>query len=329
MLQDRFGRRITYLRISVTDRCNLRCVYCMPAEGITWQPHEAILRYEEIAQVVEAAARGGVSDVRITGGEPLVRGNLAALVAMLARIPGIEDISLTTNGILLENQVDALAAAGLKRINVSLDTLDAGKFQRITRGGSLDSVLAGIQAAEAAGLALIKINTVVMKGVNDDELEALAQLSLTRPWHIRFIEMMPVNNQQFWGSDFPDPAEMYYPIDRMLARLGKLGLQPANGRYPGSGPARMYRLPGASGLIGFISPIGHAFCDGCNRIRLTADGSLRPCLLSDTEVNIRDALRSGEDLMPYLQKAVDLKPVGHQLDHQVHPVNRCMMQIGG
>ncbi len=329
MLRDRFGRQITYLRISITDRCNFRCVYCMPAEGIGWQPHEAILRYEEIAQVVEAAARGGVREVRITGGEPLVRGGLSSLVGMISKIPGIDDISLTTNGMLLERQLPELAAAGLKRINVSLDTLDQEKFNRITRGGSLETVLGGIHAAEAAGLTPIKVNAVVMRGVNDDELEDLARLSLAHPWHIRFIEMMPVNNQQSWGEGFPTPAEVYYPIQAMLPRLEKLGLQPVEEGLIGSGPAKMYRLPDAPGYIGFISPLGESFCEGCNRLRLTADGSLRPCLLSDLEVNLREPLRRGEDLMPYLQQAIDIKPLGHEMNTRVHPVNRCMMQIGG
>ena len=328
MLIDPFGRPVTYLRISVTDRCNLRCVYCMPPEGVAWQPHENILRYEEIMEVVRAATEHGVREFRLTGGEPLVRKDLADLVRLMAETPGVEDISLTTNGLLLENQIEALADAGLKRINVSLDTLDPEKFSRITRGGSLEKVLRGLEKAEAVGIQPIKLNVVMMRSVNEDELVTLAQLSLKRPWQIRFIEMMPVNNQQPWGDGFPKPADAYFSINEVMRLLEPLHLQPENGGI-GNGPAREYRLGGALGKIGFISPVGEQFCDRCNRLRLTADGNLRPCLLTDVEIPVALALRRGEPVWPLIQQAVLLKPSGHDLNEQIHPYQRCMIQIGG
>src|SRR5512135_400292 len=199
MLLDPFGRQITYLRISVTDRCNLRCVYCMPPEGVVWRPHETILRFEEILRIVEAAAQEGVREVRLTGGEPLIRQGVPDLVRMLAGVPGIQDISLTTNGLLLEKLAAPLAEAGLKRINLSLDTLNPEKFARITRGGSFEKVWRGLEAADAAGLAPLKINAVALKGVNDGELLDLARLTLDHPWQVRFIELMPIKNQASWG----------------------------------------------------------------------------------------------------------------------------------
>jgi cyclic pyranopterin phosphate synthase len=328
MLVDRFGRRITYLRVSVTDRCNLRCVYCMPVEGVSWQAHDSILRYEEIAQIVRLAAENGVREIRLTGGEPLIRKNLADLVAMISAIPGIEDISLTTNGLLLGDQVQRLVDAGLKRINVSLDTLQPEKFSRITRGGNLERVWQGLESAHAAGLAPIKLNVVAMRGINDGELPALARLSLQYPWHVRFIEIMPVKNQQSWGSEFPPPEDTYLSIQEMLKILGPSGLVKVENGI-GSGPAHEYRLPGAPGRIGFISPLGEQFCEACNRLRLTADGNLRPCLLHDIEVPIREALRRGEDLLPYFAQALASKPLSHELNADNRPTGRCMMQIGG
>ena len=328
MLTDRFGRQITYLRISVTDRCNLRCVYCMPAEGLQPLPHHEIMRYEEIAEVVRVAAENGVREVRLTGGEPLVRKNLVDLVRMIAATPGIEDVSLTTNGLLLESMAAPLAEAGLRRVNVSLDTLQAEKYARITRGGSFERAWRGLEAAEAAGLTPIKLNVVAMHGVNDDELEAMARLSLDHPWHIRFIELMPVNNQTQWGENFPAPQDTYLSIQEMLTRLEPLGLQPEHADI-GSGPAQEYRLRGAVGKIGFISPLGESFCGGCNRLRLTSDGNLRPCLLCDIELALLPALRAGEPILPILQQAVDAKPVGHQLAQTRQKMNRCMLQIGG
>ncbi|GAP07350.1 MAG TPA: GTP 3',8-cyclase MoaA [Anaerolinea thermolimosa] len=328
MLMDSWGRQITYLRISVTDRCNLRCVYCMPPEGIQLQNHETILRYEEIASVVRVAAEHGVTEVRLTGGEPLTRPNLPALVGMLSVIQGIRDISLTTNGLLLERYALPLAEAGLKRINVSLDTLRPERFARITRGGSFETVWRGILAAEKAGLAPIKINVVAMRGVNDDELLDLARLALDHPWQVRFIEVMPVRNEASWGENLPNSEEAFLPIAEIKERLASLDLQPATGKT-GSGPAREYFLAGGPGRIGFISPISDHFCGECNRLRLTADGHLRPCLLSDLEIPILPALRRGEPVLPLLQQAVALKPESHELVQNHRPVTRCMLQIGG
>ncbi len=328
MLVDRYGRQVTYLRISVTDRCNLRCVYCMPPEGVEWQTPAHILRFEEIAQVVRLAAEFGIREIRLTGGEPLVRRDLPELVSLIAAIPGITDISLTTNGMLLLDQVERLAQAGLKRINVSLDTLDPATFMRITRGGSLERVWLGLEKAEALGLTPIKLNAVAMRGVNDAELPTLARLTLTHPWHVRFIEIMPVKNQAAWGPGFPTPEETFLSIAQIQQILAPLGLQPVENGI-GSGPAREYAIPGAPGRIGFISPLSERFCEHCNRLRLTADGSLRPCLLHDIEVPLREALRTGANLQPYFAQALELKPLEHQLNADISPTGRCMMQIGG
>lgn len=329
MLIDSWGRQITYLRISVTDRCNFRCVYCMPPEGLIWQPHEAIMRYEEIVEVAKAAAEQGVRQIRLTGGEPLVRADLPVLISMLAEIPGIDDISLTTNAMRLEKMAAELKGAGLTRVNVSLDTLTAEKFARITRGGSLERALNGIDAAEGAGLTPIKINVVAMRGVNDDEFLDLARLTLQHPWHIRFIELMPIGNQQPWGNGFPHPQEAFISIQEIFERLEPLGLVSQDDAI-GFGPAIEYRVPGGKGKIGFISPLSeHQFCKRCNRLRLTADGYLRPCLMSDLEVRILPQLRAGQPVLPLIQQAVNAKPEGHKLTSESAPEGRCMIQIGG
>lgn len=328
MLIDSFGRQITYLRISVTDRCNLRCVYCMPPDSVQWKTHEDILRYEEIAEIVREMAAEGVRAVRLTGGEPLVRPNLSELVRMLADIPGIEDISLTTNGMLLEQQAETLAKAGLKRINVSLDTMKPGLFQRITRMGSIERVMRGLEAAEKSGLTPIKLNMVVMRGINEDEVIPMARMSLTHPWHVRFIELMPLGNQTPWGDGFPLPETMYYSIAEIRRQLEPLGLEEAQEKS-GNGPAREYRLRGGQGRIGIIAALGEAFCGECNRLRLTADGFLRPCLMSANEINLKDALRAGQPVLPLIRQAVSVKPLGHELASRPAPEGRCMMQIGG
>lgn len=327
-LIDRFGRPITYLRISVTDRCNLRCVYCLPETGMKWLPRENQLSAEEIARVTETAAKVGVRRVRLTGGEPLVRADIVEIVARIASIPGIEEVSLTTNAMLLEMLARPLVKAGLTRVNVSLDTLDADKFKRITRGGNIDRLWRGIAAAEDAGLSPLKLNTVVVNGLNADELSALARLTIENPWHVRFIELMPVGNAQNWGEDFPALPDRYISVHEMQTRLSNFDLQPAT-TPTGNGPARTFRIPGALGTVGFISPLGEHFCQGCNRLRLTADGHLRPCLLLDGEVNVRDTLRTGLPLLPLLQQAVDAKPQGHELFLQHYPESRRMAQIGG
>ncbi len=327
-LKDQFGREIIYLRVSLTDRCNLRCVYCMPEEGVDYRHHEQIMRYEEIAEVIRVAADHGVRAVRLTGGEPLVRKDVPRLIEMIAGIPNIKDISMTTNAMLLEEMAAPLAAAGLNRVNISLDTLKPEKFNKITRFGNFEKVWRGILAAEKSGLAPIKLNTVVIRGINTDELVDLASLSLEHPWHIRFIELMPVNNQVPWGPGFPSPENAYYSIQEMKETLAPLKLEPVPTDI-GFGPAREFRIEGGVGTVGFISPLGEHFCHECNRLRLTADGNIRPCLLSDIEVPVLPALRAGEPVLPYLRKALDLKPGRHELAENHLPHQRCMLEIGG
>ncbi len=329
MFIDPFGRAITYLRISLTDRCNLRCVYCMPQEGLQWQPRASQLSSEEIARVVESAARGGVTRVRLTGGEPLVRPHILEIVRRIASIPNIEEVSLTTNALLLERLAQPLADAGLKRVNISLDSLDADKFRRITRGGELTRVWKGIAAAERARLAPLKLNTVVVRGLNADELPALARLTIENEWHIRFIEVMPIGNAQDWGKGFPAPSERYVSVHEMRDMLSTFNLRPETSPL-GNGPARTFRIPNALGTIGFISPLGEHFCQNCNRLRLTSDGRLRSCLVIPAEVSLRDAVRNGESLESFFQQAIAQKPEHHDMLVAVPAsAQRGMSQIGG
>ncbi len=329
MFIDPFGRAITYLRISVTDRCNLRCVYCMPKEGIHWQPRVDQLSVDEIVRVAGAAVRGGVKRIRLTGGEPLVHPHILEIVRRIASIPNIEEVTLTTNAMLLERLAQPLANAGLKRINISLDTLDPEKYRRITRGGKIDRVWSGIAAAERAHLAPLKLNTVIVRGLNADELPALARLTLEHDWHVRFIELMPIGNTQEWGEGFPTPDERYVSVQGMRAALSAFNLQPAS-QPQGSGPARTFRIPGALGTVGFISPLGEHFCESCNRLRLTSDGKLRSCLVVPNEVSLRGALRTGQPLEEYLHQAVSNKPARHDLQVAVSAGSqRGMSQIGG
>lgn len=326
---DPFGRAITYLRISLTDRCNLRCVYCMPQEGLQWQPRADQLSVEEIVRVVEAAASGGVTRVRLTGGEPLVHPQIVEIARCIASVRGIEEVSLTTNAMLLERLAQPLADAGLTRVNVSLDSLDADKFRRITRGGDLTRVWKGIAAAEHARLAPLKINTVVVRGLNADELPAFARLTLENDWHVRFIELMPIGNAQDWGEGFPASAERYVSVHEMRDRLSTFDLRPATSPQ-GNGPARTFRIPNALGDIGFISPLGEHFCQNCNRLRLTSDGKLRSCLVIPAEVSLRDAVRSGQPLEEFFQQALAQKPEHHDMLVAVPAgARRGMSQIGG
>jgi cyclic pyranopterin phosphate synthase len=324
---DNFNRPISYLRISITDRCNLRCVYCMPPEGVSWRLHHEILRYEEIKLIVRAAASLGISKVRLTGGEPLVRLGFVEFVRMLARIPGIDDLAMTTNGTLLAQYAAELAQAGLKRVNVSLDTLQHERFRQITRRGDLATVFEGIYAAREAGLVPLKLNTVVVRGLNDDEVVDFARLTLEGDWHVRFIEWMPLGTNTAWASDgYVSVGEVRRRIEDALGKL-----VPAKVRV-GNGPARYYRLSGAVGTIGFISPISEHFCYQCNRLRLTADGRLRPCLLSDYEIDLRTPLRQGADLAEIrelLIRSIRAKPDRHHLDESVSPRERAMSEIGG
>lgn len=334
-ISDAFHRPVNYLRISVTDRCNLRCIYCLPPEGVTLLPRDDILGYEEIAAFVRAASALGISKVRLTGGEPLIRADLPELVAMLAGIDTIDDISLTTNGVLLADNARELKRAGLKRVNVSLDSLKAERFAAITRYGKLDPVLRGIEKARETGLEPVKVNVVVMEGVNDDEVLDFARLSITEGWHVRFIELMP------FGGDNPPLAHStgrapspprFVPAQRIMRELEALGRLEPSLPPRGNGPARYYRFPGARGTIGFITPISDHFCFNCNRLRLTADGKLRPCLLSDLEVDVRQHLRRGtsmEELKEVIAGAVKSKPRQHQLARGRTAKGRTMSQVGG
>jgi cyclic pyranopterin phosphate synthase len=329
MFIDPFGRPITYLRISLTDRCNLRCVYCMPKEGLQWQPRADQLSVEEIVRVVTTAAQGGVRRVRLTGGEPLVHPQIVEIVRQIAATPNIDEVSLTTNAMLLERLAQPLADAGLGRVNVSLDSLDADKFRRITRGGDLHRVWKGIAAAERVHLAPIKLNTVIVRGLNDDEIPALAQLTMEHTWHVRFIEVMPIGNVQDWGKGFPDPDKRYVSVQEMKAQLGTWDLRPETSPIS-NGPARTYRIPDALGTIGFISPLGEHFCQNCNRLRLTSDGKLRSCLVIPAEVSLRDAVRQGESLEAYFERAIAQKPEHHDLQIAMPAGSqRGMSQIGG
>ena len=322
-LSDSFQRPINYLRISVTDRCNLRCTYCMPEHGITLLTHSEILRYEEIQAVAQAAAALGINKLRLTGGEPLVRSGLPHLVAMLSQIEGIDDIALTTNGVLLRRYAAQLRQAGLRRVNVSLDTLKRDRFHRITRDYKLGEVLDGIETAKAVGLDPVKVNMVVMRGINDDEVLDFARLTLKDGWHVRFIEPMPFGTGD--GSSFIPTSE----IQERLLSLGPL--EPCLHSH-GNGPAKYFRFPGAQGTVGFITPLSEHFCFNCNRLRLTVDGKLRPCLLSDEEVDLKTHLRRGasrEELKGLIVQAVAAKPERHHLSEGVLPKGRAMCQVGG
>lgn len=326
---DPFGRAITYLRISLTDRCNLRCVYCMPHDGVQLQARADQLSVDEIVRVVETAAQNGVKHIRLTGGEPLVHPQIVGIVRRIASLQNIEEVSLTTNAMLLERLAQPLADAGLMRVNISLDTLNRDRFKQITRGGEINRVWRGIAAAEQAGLSPIKLNTVIVNGVNADELPALAWLTINNAWHIRFIEVMPIGNAQEWGEGFPAPSERYVSVQEMHKRLATFDLEPATGPN-GNGPARTFRIPGALGTVGFISPLGEHFCENCNRLRLTSDGKLRSCLVIPNEVALREAVRAGKPLDPYFKQAILNKPQHHNmLAAMPADSQRGMSQIGG
>jgi cyclic pyranopterin phosphate synthase len=333
-LVDPFQRSITYLRISLTDRCNLRCVYCMPEAGIKFVPRHEILTLEEIARVVRIAGGMGLRRVRLTGGEPLVRSGITQLVRWIAETPGIEDISLTTNGMVLAAYAEELARAGLNRVNVSLDTLRPDRFREITRHGDLAAVHEGIAAARDAGLSPIKINVVVMREVNDDEVTDIARTTLEEDWEVRFIELMPFMDEQETCIKDTSLVLGFVPTQEVRRQVeAALGpLEPAATKT-GGGPAQYFRLPGAKGLIGFISPLTeHQFCANCNRMRLTAEGQIRPCLLTDHEVDLKETLRSGgsdDDLRARILLALETKPDAHHLWDGNRPKWRKMIQIGG
>jgi cyclic pyranopterin phosphate synthase len=324
---DDFGRAINYLRVSVTDRCNLRCVYCMPPEGVEKQTHSEILRYEELLLIIRAAAELGICKVRLTGGEPLARLGLTDFVRMVAATPGIDDLSMTTNGTLLAQHAAELADAGLQRVNISLDTLREERFAQITRRDRLGDVWAGMAAAQAAGLTPIKLNMVVIRGLNDDEVADFARRTVTDGWHVRYIELMPIGANVDWASNGTVPIPEIR--SRIEAEVGPL--RPIHGPA-GNGPARYYQLPGAEGTVGFIAALSDHFCRTCNRLRLTADGRLRPCLMSDEEIDLREALRAGagvETIQALLAQAIRRKPERHHLNEARSPRDRTMAEIGG
>lgn len=326
-MRDGFGRRVEYLRISVTDKCNLRCVYCMPAAGLPWLGRAEILSYEEIGRVVETMARLGLRRVRLTGGEPLVRRDVHRLVEIIASTPGIDDIALSTNAVLLGPQAERLRSAGVRRVNVSLDSLRPDRIDAIARrAGAHREILAGLAAAESAGFEPIKINAVIMRGRNDDEIEEFARITLERPWHVRFIEVMPV------GDNLDISSTEYVSAHEMLRRLAAIGELHAAEGPAGNGPASYFRFEGARGTVGVITPMSHNYCDRCNRMRLTADGRLRPCLFGDIETDLRTALRAGAPLEPLIARTLAIKPERHHLVQGSDAGSgglRALSQVGG
>lgn len=323
---DTFGRRIDYLRISLTDRCNFRCVYCMPAVGMQFLPRPELLTSDELLLVVRAAAAAGFRKVRLTGGEPTLRPDLVEIVAAIKSTPGIEHVALTTNALRLGKLAQPLKDAGLDRVNVSIDTLDPQKFRQMTRGGRLELVWEGIAAADRVGLHPIKLNAVVVRGLNDDEVPQLAGLTLSYPWEMRFIEVMPLTGVADVAEDgVVKSAELIAQLEAIHGPLESLGLAAADS-------ARRFRIPGARGKLGFISAVSDPFCATCNRMRLTADGRLHLCLLRDDEVDLRATIRSGatpEQIEQIVRHAVALKPWGHGLPDHVLPTLRGMSQLGG
>lgn len=325
-MKDSYGRSIHYLRISLTDRCNFRCVYCMPAHGMVFQPFPYLLQDDELIRLVRIASTVGFDRVRLTGGEPTVRPNLVHIVEGIASIPGIREIAMTTNALKLEKLAEPLARVGLKRVNISIDTLDAERFHKITRFGQLEQVWRGILAAERAGLSPIKLNAVVVRGYNEEDIVELARLTLDHAWDMRFIEVMPVGSIAEFQMDSVVPvAEMQMRIESALGALEPI-------EWDGHNPARSYRLHGGQGTIGFISSVTQPFCEGCERMRLSADGRLRLCLLRDDEVDLLTPLRAGatdEELQALIANGVTHKPWGHGLSEHVIAQSRVMSQIGG
>jgi GTP 3',8-cyclase len=327
-LIDPRNRRIDYLRVSVTDRCNLSCVYCRPRSNMKAMAHGDILRYEEIRRLVAMAAPLGISHVRITGGEPLVRRGIVPFIASLRDIAGIEDISVTTNGVLLQEMAAGLRAAGISRLNISLDTLDPKRFSAITGSDLWSKVWQGIETAEEIGFDPIKLNMVPVRSVNDDEVVAFARLTLERKIHVRFIEFMPIGARDRWNIDVCVPTgEIRRSIENVFGPL-----EPA-GSGAGAGPSQNFRVPGGQGVIGFITPISKHFCDSCRRLRLTADGKIRPCLLSDTEIDVKSPMRGGcsdAELERLLRLALEIKPERHYIAELPGGCfERTMSRIGG
>lgn len=324
--RDQYGRAMTYLRISLTDRCNFRCVYCMPALGMKFQPRQELLTDEELLRVVRLCAESGFTKLRLTGGEPTIRPHVTELVRAMKAFPGIEELSMTTNGLLLGRLADGLREAGLDRVNISIDTLDPDKFKLMTRGGRLDLVWQGIEAAEAAGMTPIKLNTVVVAGQNDREVHQMAALTVDRPWQVRFLEIMPLEGVgQIHDDGLITSEQTRLRLEEQFGPLTPVEADAAD-------PARLWRIPGARGTIGFISPVSEPFCAACNRVRLTADGKLRLCLLRNDEVDLRDMMRAGagDDLLrAQIRKGIWRKPWGHLLAEGQRDTVRGMSQIGG
>jgi len=327
-LIDSYGRHIDYLRISITDHCNLDCFYCTPFGGRTRMSHREILRYEEILRAVEAAVLAGISKVRITGGEPLLRKDMVELCRMLANIEGLESLAITTNGVFLEEWALPLFDAGVRRINVSLDTLIPGRYKKITGRNYLHCVLKGIERAEAVGFSPIKINTVVMRGVNDDEIKNFVRLTFEKPYHVRFIELMPTN-----GRSSESQASLFVPVEEIVKQVKSVGDLCLEHETESFGPARMCNLKEGVGKVGFITPMSRHFCNACNRLRLTAEGKLRTCLFSETEIDIKGPLRAGastEKLTDIVRRAVKEKPQRHDLiNNRGEVAGRAMYAIGG
>ncbi len=324
VLTDLHNRRIQYLRLSVTDRCNLRCQYCMPAEGVRKLQHEDILRFEQMHRIARLAVSLGIEKIRITGGEPLVRRNLVSFLQGLAQIEGLKELALTTNGLLLRELAPELRRAGVHRLNISLDSLKPGTFAMITRGGDLGKALDGIAAAEEAGFPPLKINSVVIRGANDDEVVNFAALTIRNPHQVRFIEYMPTRLAPGWSSAFVSGDEILHRISKVYP------LQPLPAAES-AGPAKVYRIPGARGTIGMIAPISKHFCESCNRVRLTASGSIKGCLFGNSGVDLKPYLdRSDDELRAVLMKAMHGKPERHRLlDGQPLVSPFAMSEIGG
>ena len=325
LLQDGFHRRLNYLRVSVTDRCNLRCAYCVPRDSIPRMAHRDILRYEEILRILRIGITLGITKVRITGGEPLVRKDILPFLEQLNRLKGLSDVALTTNAVLLKPHLRQLQGVGIKRLNISLDTLRRDRFAQITGGDHFDQVWEAIETAHRMGFRPIKINVVAMRGVNDDEFKDIAGLTLKYPFHVRFIEYMPMGNPNLPG----DPYVSNDDVQRQLEQIAALVPVPRSGS---DGPARRFRYPQAPGEVGFISPLSHHFCDSCNRLRLTAGGKLRPCLLSNREFDLITPMRAGAsdaDLAAIFLEGARLKPMAHGLIAGGSKVDARMSSIGG
>lgn len=326
-MKDSFGREINYLRISLTDRCNLRCVYCMPMHGLTFMPNRELLNAEELEKIVRAAVEVGFNKVRLTGGEPTLRQDLVEIVRRFCQIDGVEQVVMTTNGYRLPHIAEQLVDAGLKRVNIHIDSLDEERITKTMRLGKFEQAWASIEAAEQAGLTPIKLNTVINRGYNDKDAVEFARLTLTKPWQVRFIELMPFANQEGVAlNNYVSSDETKQWIENEFGPLLSVNDNQLDGE------ARLYRVTDSVGTVGFISPVSNPYCDDCNRLRLTADGRMLMCLLSDGEIDFRNILRSGgtqTDLVNLFKRAIQAKPVGHELRHGIHPEARTMSQIGG